>query len=153
MNRAFCAAIMQASWLTTDVCVRLAKFTRISRLVPPLFRVRPSVSRPRSKRSSIHEEVCGTIRGYRPRHPDGECALQRIVNRRDPDRGLHLVRGKTCRRGSSHRDRDGRLSVAERLEIMRRAAAFRSGRTEPLAIESAREGGKPVIDSRKKPVD
>ena len=46
------------------------------------------------------------------------------------------------------RDRDAWLSAARRIEILRRAAAIMEERREELAVEAAREGGKPLIDSR-----
>ena len=46
------------------------------------------------------------------------------------------------------RDRDAWLSAARRIEILRRAAALMQERREELAVEAAREGGKPLIDSR-----
>ncbi len=46
------------------------------------------------------------------------------------------------------RDRDGWLSAARRIEILRRAAAIMQDRREELAVEAAREGGKPLVDSR-----
>ena len=46
------------------------------------------------------------------------------------------------------RDRDGWLSPARRIEILRRAAAIMQERREELAVEAAREGGKPLVDSR-----
>ena len=45
------------------------------------------------------------------------------------------------------RDRDAWLSGARRIEILRRAAALMQERREELAVEAAREGGKPLIDS------
>lgn len=46
------------------------------------------------------------------------------------------------------RDRDGWLPLATRIDILDRAASLLKARAEPLAIEAAREGGKPLIDSR-----
>ena len=46
------------------------------------------------------------------------------------------------------RDRDAWLSAARRIEILRGAAAIMQERREELAVEAAREGGKPLIDSR-----
>ena len=46
------------------------------------------------------------------------------------------------------RDRDAWLSAARRIEILTRAAAIMEERREELAVEAAREGGKPLIDSR-----
>ena len=45
------------------------------------------------------------------------------------------------------RDRDAWLSAARRVDILRRAAALMQGRREELAMEAAREGGKPLLDS------
>jgi acyl-CoA reductase-like NAD-dependent aldehyde dehydrogenase len=45
------------------------------------------------------------------------------------------------------RDRDVWLSPDRRIEILRRTAALMQGRREELAMEAAREGGKPLIDS------
>ncbi len=45
------------------------------------------------------------------------------------------------------RDRDRWLTPARRIEILRGAAAIMQERREELAIEAAREGGKPLIDS------
>lgn len=46
------------------------------------------------------------------------------------------------------RDRAGWLSVPRRIEILDRATALLTGRAEFLAVEAAREGGKPLVDSR-----
>ena len=45
------------------------------------------------------------------------------------------------------RDRDAWLSPARRVEILRRAADIIEQRRDTLALEAAREGGKPLIDS------
>ncbi len=45
-------------------------------------------------------------------------------------------------------DRDAWLPVHRRIEILENSAALMSQRAETLAIEAAREGGKPLIDSR-----
>jgi len=47
-----------------------------------------------------------------------------------------------------YRNRDAWLAPARRLEILRRAARLIEDRAEDLALEAAREGGKPLIDSR-----
>lgn len=47
-----------------------------------------------------------------------------------------------------YRDRDGWLTVGERVAILERASALIKQRREHLAREAAREGGKPLIDSR-----
>ncbi|MCK9992196.1 MAG: hypothetical protein Dbin4_00716 [Alphaproteobacteria bacterium] len=47
-----------------------------------------------------------------------------------------------------YRNRDGWLSKARRIEILRAAAKIVAGRAEELALQAAREGGKPLIDSR-----
>ena len=46
------------------------------------------------------------------------------------------------------RDRAGWLNPHRRTEILERAAVIMAERAEHLAIEAAREGGKPLIDSR-----
>lgn len=47
-----------------------------------------------------------------------------------------------------YRNRDAWLSAAQRIAILDRAADIMTERAEELALESAREGGKPLIDSR-----
>lgn len=47
-----------------------------------------------------------------------------------------------------YRDRDAWIPKARRIEILRNAAKIISGRAEELALQAAREGGKPLIDSR-----
>ena len=46
------------------------------------------------------------------------------------------------------RDRDAWLPAARRIEILERAQVLLRERAESLAVEAAREGGKPLIDSR-----
>ncbi len=46
------------------------------------------------------------------------------------------------------RDRGAWLKPAERIAILDRAAAIMSDQAEDLAVEAAREGGKPLVDSR-----
>jgi acyl-CoA reductase-like NAD-dependent aldehyde dehydrogenase len=46
------------------------------------------------------------------------------------------------------RDRDAWLSPARRIEILRNAARLMQEQAEHLATEAAREGGKPLVDSR-----
>jgi len=45
-------------------------------------------------------------------------------------------------------DRDKWLSAPQRIEILERAATIMQERADELAIEAAREGGKPLIDSQ-----
>lgn len=47
-----------------------------------------------------------------------------------------------------YRDRDAWLPAARRIEILERAGALMKERAEMLAVEAAREGGKPLLDSR-----
>lgn len=49
---------------------------------------------------------------------------------------------------SIYNDRSRWLSVARRLQILRRTAAIMEIMAEELAHEAAREGGKPLVDSR-----
>lgn len=46
------------------------------------------------------------------------------------------------------RDRAGWLSVPRRIGILEKATALMSAQAEFLAVEAAREGGKPLVDSR-----
>ena len=46
------------------------------------------------------------------------------------------------------RNRDGWRSVEKRIEVLERAAEIMGERFETLAVEAAREGGKPLPDSR-----
>jgi acyl-CoA reductase-like NAD-dependent aldehyde dehydrogenase len=46
------------------------------------------------------------------------------------------------------RDRSGWLPLHRRIAILERTAALLAERAEALAVEAAREGGKPLVDSR-----
>ncbi|MEA3302118.1 MAG: aldehyde dehydrogenase family protein [Pseudomonadota bacterium] len=46
------------------------------------------------------------------------------------------------------RDRDQWLPASRRIEILEKTASIMADRAEELAIESSREGGKPLVDSR-----
>ncbi len=46
------------------------------------------------------------------------------------------------------RDRDQWLPASWRIEILEKTASIMANRAEELAIESSREGGKPLVDSR-----
>jgi acyl-CoA reductase-like NAD-dependent aldehyde dehydrogenase len=47
-----------------------------------------------------------------------------------------------------YRDRDAWLPPAKRIAILKKAASVMEARAEELALEAAREGGKPLVDSR-----
>ena len=47
-----------------------------------------------------------------------------------------------------YKDRHGWLAVYKRVEILEKTAEIIAARAEELAVEAAREGGKPLIDSR-----
>ena len=47
-----------------------------------------------------------------------------------------------------YRDRDAWLPAPQRIEILKRAAEIMQERRDELALESAREGGKPLMDSQ-----
>jgi len=47
-----------------------------------------------------------------------------------------------------YRDRDGWLSGKQRIAVLEKTAVIMQERFEYLAVEAAREGGKPLIDSR-----
>jgi acyl-CoA reductase-like NAD-dependent aldehyde dehydrogenase len=46
------------------------------------------------------------------------------------------------------RDRDSWLPPAKRIAVLEKTAAIMQSRREELALEAAREGGKPLVDSR-----
>lgn len=46
------------------------------------------------------------------------------------------------------RNRDSWIALPERIKILKRAAEIMRGEAEALALQAAREGGKPLIDSR-----
>lgn len=46
------------------------------------------------------------------------------------------------------RNRDAWLPLAERIRILEKAQELLRPRAERLALEAAREGGKPLVDSR-----
>src|SRR6516162_11098207 len=47
-----------------------------------------------------------------------------------------------------YRNRDAWISQARRIDILRNVAKLMQDRAESLALEAAREGGKPLMDSR-----
>src|SRR5262245_17563602 len=47
-----------------------------------------------------------------------------------------------------YRNRDAWLSQPQRIDILRNVAKLMQDRAESLAVEAAREGGKPLMDSR-----
>ena len=49
---------------------------------------------------------------------------------------------------SLYQDRDAWLGVPRRVEILEKARQLMMDRSEELALESAQEGGKPLVDSR-----
>jgi len=49
---------------------------------------------------------------------------------------------------AAFRDRDGWLSLHDRVAILQRTARIMAGNSEALALQAAREGGKPLMDSR-----
>jgi acyl-CoA reductase-like NAD-dependent aldehyde dehydrogenase len=49
---------------------------------------------------------------------------------------------------AAYRDREGWLPVHERVAILKRAAQLMEGERDALAEQAAREGGKPLMDSR-----
>lgn len=57
------------------------------------------------------------------------------------DRALEIAHGL-------FRDRDRWLSVAARIDVLRETARRMEAQAEHLAVEAAREGGKPLVDSR-----
>ena len=47
-----------------------------------------------------------------------------------------------------YRDKDAWLAPSKRIEVLEKAVAIMQERADVLAVEAAREGGKPLIDSR-----
>ena len=47
-----------------------------------------------------------------------------------------------------HRNRSGWLATHQRMDILKKAAAIMEGQSEELALQIAREGGKPLTDAR-----
>ncbi|MCU7814232.1 MAG: aldehyde dehydrogenase family protein [Candidatus Thiodiazotropha sp. (ex Rostrolucina anterorostrata)] len=45
-------------------------------------------------------------------------------------------------------DRDCWIALSDRIDILRRTASIMAEKAEQLAVEAAREGGKPLVDSR-----
>ena len=62
--------------------------------------------------------------------------------------GLPAVEQALATASALYEDRDGWLSIPDRVAILERTAEIMESRAEVLAIEAAREGGKPLVDSR-----
>ena len=60
----------------------------------------------------------------------------------------HTVEHALAAAHKLYRDRDAWLPLARRIEILEKTASLLCARGEYLAVEAAREGGKPLIDSR-----
>jgi acyl-CoA reductase-like NAD-dependent aldehyde dehydrogenase len=64
-----------------------------------------------------------------------------------PNATQHDVENALAMAHALYRNRDGWLSKPRRIEILKRAAEIIKERREELALEAAREGGKPLMDS------
>lgn len=64
-----------------------------------------------------------------------------------PDASQQDVENAMAKAHALYRDRDGWLPKPQRIEILRRAAEIIKERREDLALQAAREGGKPLMDS------
>ena len=62
--------------------------------------------------------------------------------------GTETVESSLASAYALYRDRDAWLPPAQRIAILRKAAHQMEQRAEMLAVEAAREGGKPLLDSR-----
>jgi acyl-CoA reductase-like NAD-dependent aldehyde dehydrogenase len=62
--------------------------------------------------------------------------------------GLDAIEAALQTASRLFRDRDSWLEPFERIQVLEKAGAIMSSRAEELALEAAREGGKPLIDSR-----
>lgn len=61
--------------------------------------------------------------------------------------GLHAAQTALDTAHGLFRDRDSWISAAERIKILEKTASLMADRRQELAIEAAREGGKPLVDS------
>ncbi|MCP3904942.1 MAG: aldehyde dehydrogenase family protein [Planctomycetes bacterium] len=89
---------------------------------------------PGAEASAEHAEV-------RSPHDGSLIATVEQADRAAADRALRTAH-------ELYRDRDAWLPAAERIEILRRTAEIMQERRDSLATEAAREGGKPLMDSR-----
>ncbi|MEL0019406.1 MAG: aldehyde dehydrogenase family protein [Rickettsiales bacterium] len=64
-----------------------------------------------------------------------------------PDASQQDVENALATAHALYRNRDGWLPKPRRIEILRRAAEIIKERREELALQAAREGGKPLLDS------
>ncbi len=62
--------------------------------------------------------------------------------------GADVVERALATAHALYRDRDAWLRAPRRIEILRRTAAIMQARRDEIALEAAREGGKPLTDSR-----
>ena len=62
--------------------------------------------------------------------------------------GLEEVEAALATAHALYRDRAGWLPPTRRVEILRRASILMQSQAEDLALAAAREGGKPLVDSR-----
>ncbi len=88
----------------------------------------------------------------------GAKSRSKAVVVRAPFDGAEIARVATADAGAVERalataqalfaDRDGWLPPAQRAGILERTAALMAERSDELALEAAREGGKPLVDSK-----
>ena len=64
-----------------------------------------------------------------------------------PNSAMEDVENAMATAHALYRNRDGWLSKPQRIDILRRAAEIIKERREDLALQAAREGGKPLMDS------
>lgn len=62
--------------------------------------------------------------------------------------GAETIEAALARADKLHKDRSARLSVVQRLAVLERLHALLGANRDILAVESAREGGKPLMDSQ-----
>ncbi|MCU7802310.1 MAG: aldehyde dehydrogenase family protein [Candidatus Thiodiazotropha sp. (ex Lucinoma borealis)] len=75
--------------------------------------------------------------------PFGQLSIATIdtVDANGVDQALNIAR-------SLFDDRDGWIALSDRIDILKRTASIMADKAEQLAVEAAREGGKPLVDSR-----
>lgn len=89
----------------------------------------------------------------RPQEPTATTLLVEAPYDRRPIGQIALadaaaVEGALVRAHALFRDRDAWLPMPKRIAVLEGAIARMQARAEELAVEAAREGGKPLIDSR-----
>ena len=86
--------------------------------------------------------------------PNGECITVTAPFDNNPIATLDAARSDAVDLALAtaqklYKDRSRWLPAEQRIAILKKTAELMSERSEQLAIDAAREGGKPLMDSRK----